>query len=130
MLDAVKKFSEYLWKATLDEWKSGMKHPDTPKGIFYNVWKADRITAGVKGRCSVPWCNTVISKVPHEYKELVYPCNENDCQCQKPYRSGINAHPVCETCSDMFRAMYVSYTLKDRDHFRDKEKEDDKRSTR
>jgi hypothetical protein len=114
-----------FWKSTM-EWKTGIRHPDTPKQIFHNVWMADRIRGGVKGRCSV--CETTISAVPNEYHELVYPCNPNDCHCQLPYRSGLNSHPVCDVCASMFRAMYISYTLKDRNYFR--EEQDDKRSTR
>lgn len=106
------------------DWTPGMRHPETDKTIFRNVWEQDRVRQGLKSRCVS--CGFVVSDDFGKVRELVYSCNDRTC-C-KPISSlerQIKAHQVCDLCYDMFHALYLNYGgahnpgLKNRDYFKD-----------
>lgn len=105
------------WKkpATILEWVPGLKHPETLAVVFKNVWGCDLKRRVLKSRCHE--CGFVVSDDDKAAKELVYTCRNPKCDCSRIGNS--RSHHVCEACYDIFHSLYLNYTLKNRNYFRE-----------
>ncbi len=102
------------WMRYLMAWVQGQKHPDTPRTVFVNVYECDKVRRILKGRCKI--CGFVISSDEKKVKELVFKCDDSQCDCHKMY--GAISHRVCDVCDGMFRALYSNYSLKNMNYFK------------
>ncbi len=106
----------------LKAWIQGQKHPDTPRTVFVNVYECDRLRRILSSRCRI--CDYVLSRDERAVRELVFICNEADCDCKNMY--GAISHQVCNLCYDMFHALYINYGLKIANYFKNLDEKDKK----
>ena len=107
----------------MEQWTPGTKHPETPRTLFMNCCDQDRVRRILLGRCSI--CDHVISQDEKAIKEIFILCGNPDCACALA-KSALT-HAVCSVCYDMFHSLYVNYSLKNINYFKnldEKEKRD------
>ena len=102
------------WMRYLEAWVQGQKHPDTPRAVFVNVYEWDRLRRILSARCII--CGFVVSSDEKHVKELVFKCDNTQCNCHKMY--GAISHRVCDMCYHMFHALYANYGLKNMNYFK------------
>ena len=114
--DITQKLRAFWAEINKLEWVQGVKHPLTPSLIFKNAWLHDRISEKTKTRCQI--CSHAVSDKDTEHHELIFPCERGKCLCQEPLSLGLTAHVVCDVCDAMYRAIYINWTMKNRDYFK------------
>jgi hypothetical protein len=105
-----------FWAMISQEWVRGVKHPDTPPLIFRNTLSHDYDHAKTKSRCKI--CGHAISDEPKERHEVIFSCDRSKCLCSEPFVSGLVSHVVCDVCHSMHHAIYVNWSLENRDYFK------------
>ena len=98
----------------MEEWTPGQKHPETPKKAFMNCYDQDRVRRILLGRCRI--CNFVISQDEKAIKEIFVSCGDPNCACTMA--KSAMSHMVCSVCYDMFHSLYVNYSLKNMNYFK------------
>jgi hypothetical protein len=117
------------WMRLLKAWVPGLKHPETPRTVFVNVYEYDRIRRVLTARCKI--CGFVVSRDEKAIKELIFQCENKDCECWQPM--GSKVHQVCDLCDAMWRTLYANYGLRNMKYFREideKEKMDNDNARR
>jgi hypothetical protein len=116
MEDIAKRLRAFWAEINKLEWVQGVKHPLTPPRIFKNLWGHDHDCTKTRARCQI--CGHAVSDDNKERHEIIFPCERTKCLCSEPYTFGLNSHIVCDVCDGMYRAIYINWTLKNRDYFK------------
>jgi len=100
-----------------------MKHPDTPRTVFMNVFEYDRVRRVLSGRCAV--CGYVLSQDEKAVREIMFDCGQPKCTCR--HYIGGRVHGICNLCYEMHHALYANVKLSNMNYFKEideKEKKD------
>jgi hypothetical protein len=104
------------WMSKILTWIQFAKHPDTHPVIYRNVKGWDQVRMVLKDRCFA--CDCVVSSDAKSVKEIYVQSKQKTV-------------PVCDVCYNLHHSLYMNYSLKNMNYFRNideaEQKEQDKR---
>lgn len=102
------------WVSKLRNWVRLTKHPDTPAVIWRNVNGYDLVRNVLKDRCFS--CDFVVSSDAKSVKEIYVQAEQKTV-------------PVCDICYNLHHSLYMNYSLKNMNYFRNIDEAEERERT-